>query len=237
MWIERGLVLLLAVGFGSGLQHYVNHFADNINRALHSQYQIYYAQLPQLPPQLAHEHQWLLPLVQPLRYIWLGFSLLAIGLSSYTDNVMQQVWWLYCIALLVAILLVDWHYQLISTLMCQQLLLLGLFGAWQQLGVVSLSESVQSLLWTLLFVSLFFIITKWLYQREVFGEGDCWLVTALAAFLPYSTVPWVLLLASGMGLLFAALFYFKQKQRFIPLAPSLNLAAITVYIATVQGYL
>lgn len=236
MFANLMLLLPLAALFGYWVQRYVNDFARRFNRTLYQQYQDYYA--PLLNITLALHIQWQLPLNKPWRYLPLVFVLVAMMISIAQTALLQQIWWLYCLAVLSAVALVDWHYRLISTTMCQQLLLLALFGSWQQITLITLAESVQSLLFALLFISLFFSVTKWLYRREVFGEGDCWLITALAAFLPTQDLPLLLLLASGLSLLwlfFQRIFLTKQAQNWrqleLPFAPSLVCATVGLYLA------
>ncbi|MGV6988665.1 prepilin peptidase [Testudinibacter sp. P80/BLE/0925] len=234
MFANLILLLPIAALFGYWVQRYTNDFALRFNRILHNHYQDYYA--PLLNITLAPHNQWLSPLNKPWRYLPLSFVVIALMISTAQAPLLQQIWWLYCLAILTAIALVDWHYRLISTLMCQQLLLLALFGGWQQLALITLAESVQSLLLALLFISLFFMLSRWFYQREVFGEGDCWLVTALAAFFPAEDLPLLLLLASSFSLLWIFIrricgheSHRHWRQLELPFAPSLVCAALILY--------
>ncbi|MGR6981912.1 hypothetical protein ACUHGC_11225 [Testudinibacter sp. P27/CKL/0425] len=132
------ILLLAALGglFGYGVQRYVNRFADCFNRTLQQHYREYYADLL-LPSRLDPSHQWLPPLRSRFRLLPFSFAGAGLYLAFVGEGLLQQIWFLYCLALLLAIGLVDGYYRLISTTMCQQLLVLALFGSWQQLGLVS----------------------------------------------------------------------------------------------------
>lgn len=241
------LILPIAGLFGYAAQRYVEYFADNFNRTLQQSYQQTYQEcyVEVIGSQitLKADYQWLKPLSNKgLRCLPLVFGLVAWLLYSLQSQYQQPdllvvMWWLYALALLTAITLADYHYRLISTLMCQHLLLLALFGSWQNIAFVSLEQSMQSLFIALPLMILFYLGSKWLYRKEVFGEGDCWLITALAAFYPYQQLPLLLLFASGFGLLSTLLYWIKSSSEKanlrtleLPFAPSLALSALLLAV-------
>ncbi|TNH05462.1 prepilin peptidase [Testudinibacter sp. TR-2022] len=226
------LLIFLALAIGLWLKYALANFAERLNRTLRQQYQDCY--LPHTQQPLAADYHWLLPIksrvLNRLPPIFVGLSLL---MSWFSSDFLTQMWLLALLGLLTAIGVLDFYYRLISTALCQALALLALFGAWQQIGLVSLEQSVQSLLSAAVVSGLFFQISHWIYRKEVFGEGDCWLISALAMFYPWQQLPLLLLFASVLTLL-AALFVGRRradwKTQQLPFAPALNISAIVLFL-------
>jgi leader peptidase (prepilin peptidase)/N-methyltransferase len=67
----------------------------------------------------------------------------------------------------------------------------------------------------------------WITGKQGMGEGDFKLLAALGAWLGWQALPWLVLGASLLGLLFAAVLMWRgqyQKDQHIQLGPSLALA-------------
>ncbi|WP_052122461.1 A24 family peptidase [Chelonobacter oris] len=219
---------------GCLIRQYVQRFADNLNRTLQQNYADYYADVVAKP--LDSEYHWLQPLPQrELKYLPLIFTLLLCPSLLLPLEFFARIWQLYCLALLTAIALADYYYRLISTTLCLHLLLSALFGSWLGIAPLTLTQSVESLFVALVPVGLFFFISKWIYRKEVFGEGDCWLICALATFFPCSQLPLLLFVASAMGLLWALCCHRTGlKNLALPFAPLLAVATVLIFIAPTE---
>jgi len=70
---------------------------------------------------------------------------------------------------------------------------------------------------------------SWLLQKEAMGTGDAKLLAALAAFLGWTALPWILAVSSMIGATTGLVMILRRKQRLgvkIPYGPFLALAAI-----------
>ena len=70
---------------------------------------------------------------------------------------------------------------------------------------------------------------SWLLQKEAMGTGDAKLLGALAAFLGWTSLPWILAVSSMIGATTGLVMILRRKQRLgvkIPYGPFLALAAI-----------
>ncbi|SMB78866.1 leader peptidase HopD [Pasteurella testudinis DSM 23072] len=235
MIVNLFLAAFCALLIGWRLQRYFEHFAEEFNRTLQQYYQDCHADVTAQP--LADDYQWLPPLRKRyFRLLPLGLALAALPIGYFQPDFLSLLSLLCWLGLLIAIGVIDFYYRLISTALCQALLLLALFGAWQGIWAVSLAQSVQSLLIALAVSTLFYQLSKRLYRREVFGEGDCWLISALAAFYPWQQLPLLLLCASLLTLLGAlcacARAVFSPQalgEQELPFAPALNISAVLLF--------
>ncbi|CWW71155.1 prepilin peptidase [Haemophilus influenzae] len=168
-----------------------------------------------------------------LRYffsIGVGFIFLQI---AFKDSIFA-VWLGLTLLILWAVSYLDWHYQLISTTPCLWLLTLGLFGADNNLSLLTLSESIKSAASFFIVFYTIYWLAKFYYGKEAFGRGDYWLAMALGSFIHLETLPHFLLLASVLGICFSLIH--KKKKEFIPFAPFMNLSAIIIYFVKYYGY-
>ncbi|KNE78032.1 prepilin peptidase [Aggregatibacter actinomycetemcomitans] len=221
MWL---LFLLGGVLCGWRVHHYVEHFADNLNREVYTAYTEIY---PQNPLHFMAES-----ILKPLkrhfsaRLYRLLFALLFI-ICYATNEPLQALCFALYGTLLIAISLVDWHYRLISPALCQALFALGLGAAYWQIGALTLAQSLQS---AVIFFGVFYAIyhaAKWYYRQEALGRGDYWLALGLGVFLPAHQLPVFLFLACFFGLLYAA--YAKYRHRApnaVPFGPFMSLAGV-----------
>lgn len=70
---------------------------------------------------------------------------------------------------------------------------------------------------------------SWLLQKEAMGTGDAKLLAALAAFLGWTSLPWILAVSSILGTLVGLTIVVQRKQKLgvkIPYGPYLAIAAL-----------
>ncbi|MBV7388887.1 A24 family peptidase [Pasteurellaceae bacterium TAE3-ERU1] len=124
--------------------------------------------------------------------------------------------------LLAHIVLTDWRYQLLSSQHCVLLAIIGLLKVRFGLGLTP-AELCESVLLALVLSVVITSVSQWVYQRCAFGEGDCYLLCALACFTPSAEIPHLLLWASVLTLIVAGLVMWRQGRRVqtLPFAPGL----------------
>ncbi|MBE2895232.1 prepilin peptidase [Spirabiliibacterium falconis] len=218
--------LFLGAMAGRALQWALQRFPQQVNRTLAQEYKTFYGQaiedfrkLPAFP----HYPKWLLPLSMAV--------ISGVCWYIYRDTI---AWGIHVslLWLLLHIALTDWHYQLISTLNCVLLVLLGLIKVRLGLGVITPLELCNSLIFGLILSISILELCRIIYQRCAFGEGDCYLICALGCFLPWWRLPHLLFWASVctlIGFMIAKLCTKKHLQR-LPFAPGLVLAFAIVSV-------
>ncbi|MBF0750748.1 MULTISPECIES: A24 family peptidase [unclassified Pasteurella] len=155
-------------------------------------------------------------------------GILFTCLIKLTENPLLALWLGCTIILLWAIAYLDWQYQLISPSPCLWLTALGLIGASQSLSPLTLEESLQSSVGFFLIFYGIYWISKWYYKKEAFGQGDYWLALALGTYLPLVYLPFFLLTACSLGILFALIY--QKRNAFLPFAPFLCFSTFVVWV-------
>ena len=168
-----------------------------------------------------------------LRY-FLGLGLGFIFLQIAFNDSIFIVWLGLTLLIIWTISYLDWHYQLISTTPCLWLLTLGLFGAYNNFSLLTLSESIKSAASFFIVFYAIYWLAKFYYGKEAFGRGDYWLAMALGSFIHLETLPHFLLLASVLGIYFSLIH--RKKKEFLPFAPFMNLSAVIIYFVKYYGY-
>ena len=161
------------------------------------------------------------PLVELAVALLWGFCAWRWGFS------IEALAWAGFGSVLVTLALIDADTMLLPDSLTLPLLWAGILCA--SFGVIQLPllQSVwgaaagYGVLWTV--QTVFKLITG----KQGMGEGDYKLLAALGAWLGWQALPWLVLGASLLGLLFAAVLMWRgqyQKDQQIPLGPSLALA-------------
>ena len=128
---------------------------------------------------------------------------------------------------LLALALIDADAMLLPDALTLPLMWSGLIAA--QLGLIGLplSEALWGAVAGYLSLWLVYQVFLRLTGKHGLGGGDFKLLAALGAWLGWQSLPWLVLGASLLGLLFAAVLMWRgqyQKDQHIPLGPSLALA-------------
>lgn len=205
--------------FGGMVYYYLTHFIDNLIQAISESY---WEIFPQTPPHFSRGKSAFLPIkCGHLGWYFLIFGLMFVILSSMFE--VTKALWLGCIFTLGYIIIrIDWHYQLISPSLCQQLFVLGLVGAYWQFNSLSLIQSLQGA--AVGFVSFYGIywFARWGYGKEALGRGDYWLMLGLGSLSAWQQIPLLIFSACSIALVYAA--YLKcrgQQVTLLPFAPFL----------------
>lgn len=199
---------------GLWVRHYFLTLPALLSREV---YENYIEIFPENPPHFQGHSKKLPPIKcgRIARYFLVAGSVFALFyyFSSFYVMVLLGIVLLCCWTISVT----DWYYQLISPGLCQLLLAAAIVSAWQGIGFVSLDDALKSavLAWSI-FYSLFHI-ARVVYHQEVFGRGDYWLITALAAFVQWQELPLFILLSCLFSLIYVS--WHKRKKRFIPIIP------------------
>ncbi len=173
----------------------------------------------------------------PIRWVYPAVEGICAGLflaffARYGPTVATLGFW-YLGASLIAILFIDWEFQIIPNELTYSGVVVGL-------GISLLSPHLtftQSLAGAAVgfggFLGLAYL-GQWLFKKESLGGGDIKLAAVLGAFLGVWKVLLVFVLAAMIGLvisLVAMIFSASlRKHRQIPFGPSLALAAlVTVF--------
>ncbi|MBE2896773.1 prepilin peptidase [Pasteurellaceae bacterium HPA106] len=209
--------LLLGALAGVALQHALQRFPEHINRLLQAECEMLDAHfsLPSAQhlapfPSCARRLYATLGAMASVLCWWKSASLLAYGLN------VAMLW------LLLHIALTDWRYHLLSSLNCVLLALIGLLKVRFGLGLTP-AQLCESVLFAMLLSLVIADVSRWIYQRCVFGEGDCYLLCAQACFLPSVCLPHVLLWASVLTLAVVAISVLCKRPcpSVLPFAPGL----------------
>ncbi|MDU8923550.1 A24 family peptidase [Pasteurellaceae bacterium LIM206] len=228
--------IMLFGGFiGLWLHHYVSHFAHHVSYAVYRNYvEIFAANRGQIAAFSEHRSR-LVPIKCGAKK-WFFLLAAAISLLCYflLKDGLLSVLVLSCLAILFAISLLDWHYQLIDISLAQILIVLGMIAGWRQIVPLTLEQSLQSAVLSFVFFWLFYHAAQCYYRQEALGRGDYWLIAGLSAFLPLQDVPFMLLLACISGLIYAVIRKLRNNPlTHLPFAPFLSLGGIFTFLLNV----
>lgn len=214
---------ILGGTLGAALWIYLSGFADRLKSDV---YTTYVELFPHRPPAFQPHKAALKP--QKCGHILAYFCAVGGGFVLLRTRLPQDSFTLWCGATLLILWAVadaDWRYQLISPTPCLWLLALGGLGTQCGFSGLTLAESLSSAVG---FFGVFYgiyHIAKWVYKTEAFGRGDYWLALGLGSLIPLKNLPHFLLLACVLGISYALLLR-RKKQKFLPFAPFMCLAAV-----------
>lgn len=212
--------ILLGGSVGLGFRYYLHHFAEQVITEI---YGCYCDIFPDNPP--AYERQ--KSTVQPIKCgsnlsCFMGFSLLFLACVLLFDNLWLATLISVKCSLLATISLIDFHYKLIPTALCQQLMALGVAASYFHLLPLTLAESLQSGAIGFTLFWLIYYLAKYIYRTEALGRGDYWLIGGLATFHPWQALPQLIFTACIAALLYCGWLKIRQQSiQFIPFAPFL----------------
>ncbi|KDB44604.1 prepilin peptidase, partial [Glaesserella parasuis] len=108
---------------------------------------------------------------------------------------------------------------------------------WQLLFYhsIELNSHIFSLFITILFFSLFSLLSQLIYKKESLGLGDILLFIALSPLFTLDEMILLLLYASLFGLTFYAIYFLftKQKLTRLPFIPFISLSTLWGIIAKI----
>src|SRR5690606_8605947 len=149
---------------------------------------------------------------------------------GYTPAAMQLA---VAACMLMLLAHIDARTRLLPDALTLPMLWLGLADAWLGWGTVSLHDAVAGAMAGYGFLWLLLLVFRLLRGVEGMGHGDLKLLAALGAWLGWQSLPWVLLAACLVGIVFAML---KGKtlrpSGAYPFGPFLAAAGVTVFVAT-----
>ncbi len=169
----------------------------------------------------------------PIRWVYPAVELICGGLfvgffARYGPTVSTLAFW-YLAATLIAVLFIDWEFQIIPNELTYSALAVGL-GASFFTHHITWS---QSLLGAAVgfggFLGLAYL-GSWLFKKDSLGGGDIKLAAAMGAYLGVWKILLVFILSAAIGLVLAVIGMFfsasLRKHHTIPFGPSLALAAL-----------
>lgn len=214
-------LLLIALSIGELVRRKVLAFAPSMNQMLYQQYQDYYAQYLD-NKSLPLSTMWFKPLASSLYWIPL-LLMIAMFVGLYLYGISWRMGWYFILTVIFLYIgVIDYFYRLISIYWCQALLLLILFGHSLALGSINLTQSVQSAGMVGAASLFFYWLTISLFKRVLLGEGDCWLLMAIAALLDWHNWIWLLCITSLLTIIVVYCYpkgrYFRAKE--VPFAPA-----------------
>jgi len=118
---------------------------------------------------------------------------------------------------LIPIFFIDAFYKIIPLVLSIPMVIIGLLMGLIQSEFNFYDFAMVFLLPVLiLFVFLYLLALLWLklFHREGLGGGDVILIPAVGAFFSVIHIPWVILLACILGLLYFLIFVRKPNQEF-----------------------
>jgi leader peptidase (prepilin peptidase)/N-methyltransferase len=169
----------------------------------------------------------------PIRWIYPAVELICGGLfvgffARYGVSFSTLAFW-YLAATLIAVLFIDWEFQIIPNELTYAACLVGLGMSFVSPHITW----VQSVLGAAVGLGGFLglaVLGRWLFKKESMGGGDIKLAAAMGAFLGVWKILLVFILSAAFGLaisLVAMLFSASlRKHHTIPFGPSLALAAL-----------
>ena len=149
------------------------------------------------------------------------FTLIYIdrGLNSHSLLMMMLSGFFILLAL------IDFKYYLLPDFFTQPLMWLGLIASYFELTSVTLNDAFLGILlgYSLLKIpaTLFFCI----FKKAGLGGGDIKLLAAFGAWLPYYLLPWLVVIACLLGIIYYLCLRYllaKHQVRLIPFAPFLS---------------
>ncbi|OBX03360.1 peptidase [Gallibacterium genomosp. 1] len=167
---------------------------------------------------------------------FLCYLLVAVACYCFTmDNWVSCLYYVfYAVCYQVAIL--DYQYQRISVIHCYLLLVCALLLAAFEISSLALFDAVIS--FSTAFVSglLLYLLLYLSGKTNALGLGDVLLFPSLALLISVYFLPYLLLISSIIAILHYLLLS-GGRGRYIPFAPSLVIAALSLFLLQESGKL
>lgn len=231
---------LYLVFFACLLGYLTYYYLSNFRTKLHKDiyyafYQIFPQKQPHFTIEQADQAGQLSPLSLANQWIYIGISIVLCSIiQTLTKDLTLTCFYMSYLVLLFIIGKLDWHYQLIEPALCQLLLLILSGASYFRLISNSLEDVVESAVISFVIFYLVYHISKLCYKKEVFGQGDYWLISALSAGLSWRDIPLMISLACLLALFYALIYnrlLAHTKISLVPFAPFLCTAnLVTLFI-------
>lgn len=207
MQISPFLLACAAAGLGFAMGHYLWQTAEYAARLFRTR-RIPLADI--LCPALINAARRLY-LPEPARLApHLTAGLLAVTWATLyliAGSGLQTVALCGALALMMLLALIDARIGLLPDALTLPLLWAGLALAWLDAGLISLHHAVASAMGVWLALRLFGELYRLLRHREGLGRGDIKLMAAVAAWLGWQDIIWIMTFGSLLGLLLALVAY------------------------------
>ncbi|MDG6897560.1 hypothetical protein A6A19_06080 [Actinobacillus delphinicola] len=216
---------------------YLNFYPKAIAKQIWKNFTTLY---PDLLPQTNHGISFNIPqyFYSSQRFCVTSFIIISIIITFLTQHIYQNLMvtlyfniyfetlWLLC--------LFDLRYRLIPIELCYFLFFLGINAVIYHVIDLSL---ISSLYHAIIGFSTFYIISliaKCIYKEEALGIGDCWLMLGLCSSLSLIQIPWLILIASLLGITYVLLARYWQKNIIqIPFVPFLAVSQTLLLLQSV----
>ncbi len=225
------IMLFIGSSLGYFSYYYLSHFRKRIIRELQDNCE----EILQFSTPHFAEKNINLKSVQyfSIKYFLIIFSLAQLCIYFFTQNILVSLIIGNILTLLVILSIVDFHYQFLPLELTQFLLFMGLICGYYQVFTIDLIQSFESAVLSFCIFFSFYFLTKFWFKKEVFGQGDYWLIAALMSFHNIEILPLMICIASCSALLFIITqkLLFKKSssiQSFIPFGPFLCMGFIIV---------
>lgn len=160
------------------------------------------------------------PLVELGTALLFGSTIVVWGYSGWSLAVM------YLSGLLITASMIDIDHQWLPDSLTHGTLWGGLFAAWMQVSPLSLHQAVSgAIIGYLAFYSVR-AVTGLIFHKEALGMGDVLLFAGLGSWTGVNYLPWVALLASVLGMLYALMT--RKLKEPMPFCPFLSIASLSV---------
>ena len=168
----------------------------------------------------------------------LGVELAALAIAFaaiWADGQDAPRLWADCVLgwTLLALAWIDWLHMRLPDSLTLPLLLAGLAATWWMQPEAIGEHALGALLGFLSLEGLALLYRR-LRGREGIGRGDAKLLAAAGAWLGWQPLPWVVVLAAGIGLLLALLFHLRgrrlERTTALPFGPCLAVAMWAIFL-------
>lgn len=119
----------------------------------------------------------------------------------------------------VLLALIDFNYYLLPDFLTQPLMWLGLICAYFELSDITIKSALTSILFSYLLLKIPATVFYFITQKHGLGQGDVKLFAAIGAWLPYEWLPFVLVLASSIGIFYYLCLKYALKQKWLTVIP------------------
>ncbi|MCZ7835232.1 MULTISPECIES: prepilin peptidase [Atlantibacter] len=133
------------------------------------------------------------------------------------------------VSFLIILSVMDWKYFLLPDMFTLPLLWMGLLFNTAT-GSVALSDAIIGAAAGYLSLWSLYWLFRLLMKKEALGYGDFKLLAALGAWLGWQAIPYICIIASCTGLLFAASYQRRHNTQPFPFGSYLSFAGLWVFI-------
>lgn len=138
------------------------------------------------------------------------------------------------VSFLIILSVLDWQYFLLPDIFTLSLLWLGLLVNTFTDGV-ALRDAIIGAIAGYLFLWMVYWFFRLVMNKEALGYGDFKLLAALGAWLGWQSLPYICLIASCVGLLFAANKHRRENTLPFPFGSYLCFAGLWVFVCYHYG--